>query len=392
MAIYYLIEWEDAQYGPNSEKKVIARLDDNVTSIKRAFALWHYDKSNEIDKNPDNLYIPDSEDEFLSLDGSEMTLDYTMACDPPQMWHCLAVYSSMTQDNDGTDSNNESSENQVPVFINGQPVNNAADSDTDESNDFNPDYGMATNDDITSTPETTDDNTDAPVDIASYGIDADEMNDFMARVSMFIGDGTIESIIRSIREMDDDNIDVIIELAGLAESDINIINRIRNWTPDGTTDDNERNASEPVVVNHRSSIPTVGQDTKILIPIHKGTIRGHGFDFICNMPPMTIRAVNREYGDSKFFHIRNDRHLEITDASNSNMQVSDVKPDDVLNEITRLNDIAVKHNLHLNGAVIIPIDDKHIRRIEINDDNVNSNDYVEQSDTGYEFGDYQVIE
>jgi len=257
---------------------------------------------------------------------------------------------------------------------------------------INPDYDTATNDDATSASEATDDNTDATVDIASYGIGADEMNDFMARVSMFIGDGTIESIIRSIREMDDDNIDVIIELAGLAESDINIINRIRNWTPDGTTDDNERNAPEPVVVNHRSSIPTVGQDTKILIPIHKGTIRGHGFDFICNMPPMTIRAVNREYGDSKFFHIRNDRHLEITDASNSNMQVSDVKPDDVLNEITRLNDIAVKHNLHLDGAVIIPIDDKHIRRIEINDDNVNSTDYAEQSDTGYEFGDYQVIE
>lgn len=337
LAIYYLIEWEDAQYGSNSEKKVIARLDDNATSIKRAFALWHYDKSNEIDKNPDNLYIPDSEDEFLSLDGSEMTLDYTMACDPPQIWHCLAVYSSMTQDNDGTDSNNGNSGNQIPVFINGQPANNATDSDTDESNDSNPDdieYDTATNDDTPSTSETQDGyNTDVPVDIASYGIDAV-----------------------------------------------------------GTTDDNERNAPEPVVVNYRSSIPTVGQDTKILIPIHKGTIRGHGFDFIGSMPPMTIRAVNREYGDSEFFHIRNDRHLEITDASNSDMQVSDVKPDDVLNEITRLNDIAVKHNLHLDGAVIIPIDDKHIRRIEINDDNVNSTDYAEQPDTGYEFGDYQVIE
>lgn len=395
LAIYYLIEWEDAQYGSNSEKKVIARLDDNATSIKRAFALWHYDKSNEIDKNPDNLYIPDSEDEFLSLDGSEMTLDYTMACDPPQMWHCLAVYSSMTQDNDGTDSNNGSSGNQVPVFINGQPTNNAADSDTNESNDSNTDnieYDTATNDDTAGVPETTDDNTAAPVDIASYGIGADAMNDFMTQVSMFIGDGTIESTIRSIREMDDDNIDVIIELAGLTESDISIINQIRNWTPDGTTDDNEGKAPEPVIVNYRSSIPTVGQDTKILIPVHKGTIRGHGFDFIGNMPPMTIRAVNREYGDSKFFHIRNDRHLEITDASNSNMQVSDVKPDDVLNEITRLNDIAVKHNLHLDGAVIIPIDDKHIRRIEINDDTVNSIDYAEQPDTGYEFGDYQVIE
>lgn len=389
MAIYYLIEWEDAQYGSNSEKKVIARLDDNVTSIKRAFALWHYDKSNEIDKNPDNLYIPDSEDEFLSLDGSEMTLDYTMACDPPQMWHCLAVYSSMTQDNDDTDTNNGSSGNQVPVFINGQPANNAADSDTDESNDSNTDN---TEYDTAGVPETTDDNTAAPVDIASYGIDADAMNDFMAQVSMFIGDGTIESIIRSIREMDDDNIDVIIELAGLTESDISIINQIRNWTPDGTTDDNERNAPEPVAVNYRSSIPTVGQDTKILIPVHKGTIRGHGFDFIGSMPPMTIRAVNREYGDSKFFHIRNDRHLETTDASNSDMNINDVQPDDVLNEITRLNDIAVKHNLHLNGAVIIPIDDKHIRRIEINDDTVNSIDYAEQPDTGYEFGDYQVIE
>lgn len=395
LAIYYLIEWEDAQYGSNSEKKVIARLDDNATSIKRAFALWHYDKSNEIDKNPDNLYIPDSEDEFLSLDGSEMTLDYTMACDPPQMWHCLAVYSSMTQDNDGTDSNNGSSGNQVPVFINGQPENNAADSDTDESNDSNTDnieYDATTNDDSTGVPETTDDNTAAPVDIASYGIDADAMNDFIAQVSMFIGDGTIENIIRSIREMDDDNIDVIIELAGLTESDISIINQIRNWTPDGTTDDNEGKAPEPVAVNYRSSIPTVGQDTKILIPIHKGTIRGHGFDFIGSMPPMTIRAVNREYGDSKFFHIRNDRHLETTDASNSDMNINDVQPDDVLNEITRLNDIAVKHNLHLDGAVIIPIDDKHIRRIEINDDNVNSIDYAEQPDTGYEFGDYQVIE
>lgn len=155
---YYLVEWNNED-GFDSAA-IVGKFDDMRTKIDDALKLWHTDKSNELDENPDALYIPDMETTSMSNDGRTLTLDYTAVADAEHghVWNCRAVPSKMladltegekrrmngiayTTDNKDGEFSNEDDEraallteikNAAPVF-NAFRINNDTDT-TDENN------------------------------------------------------------------------------------------------------------------------------------------------------------------------------------------------------------------------------------------------------------------
>lgn len=155
---YYLVEWNNED-GFDSAA-IVGKFDDMRTKIDDALKLWHTDKSNELDENPDALYIPDMETTSMSNDGHTLTLDYTAVADAEHghVWNCRAVPSKMladltegekrrmngiayTTDNKDGEFSNEDYEraallteikNAAPVF-NAFRINNDTDT-TDENN------------------------------------------------------------------------------------------------------------------------------------------------------------------------------------------------------------------------------------------------------------------
>lgn len=95
---YYLVEWNNED-GFDSAT-IVGKFDDMRTKIDDALKLWHTDKSNELDENPDALYIPDMETTSMSNDGRTLTLDYTAVADAEHghVWNCRAVPSKMLAD------------------------------------------------------------------------------------------------------------------------------------------------------------------------------------------------------------------------------------------------------------------------------------------------------
>lgn len=108
MAIYYLFEWSDDSRFPNaiSKASIVGRFDDEKTRPERALELWHIDKSNEIDNDPDTKYIADAETVQWSNDNDMLTLDYSLICVPPQIWHCKVAVSKMASDQPKAAPNN----------------------------------------------------------------------------------------------------------------------------------------------------------------------------------------------------------------------------------------------------------------------------------------------
>lgn len=95
---YYLVEWNDED-GFDSAT-IVGKFDEMRTRIDYALKLWHTDKSNELDENPDALYIPDMETTSMSDDGRTLTLDYTAVTDAEHghVWNCRAVPSKILAD------------------------------------------------------------------------------------------------------------------------------------------------------------------------------------------------------------------------------------------------------------------------------------------------------
>lgn len=95
---YYLVEWNNED-GFDSAT-IVGKFDEMRTKIDDALKLWHTDKSNELDENPDALYIPDMETTSMSNDGCTLTLDYTAVTDAEHghVWNCRAVPSKMLAD------------------------------------------------------------------------------------------------------------------------------------------------------------------------------------------------------------------------------------------------------------------------------------------------------